>query len=70
MANRFDIRVENPGARQDWAMKPSLNSDCKPCVLDSEVLAYSEGSHQTNNSISSFIPRWNVKEIGFIVVEK
>ena len=71
MANRFDIRVENPGARQDWAMKPSLNSDCKPIVLDSEPAAGSEkSSHQTNNSISSFIPRWNIKEIGFIVIEQ
>ena len=71
MANRFDIRVENPGARQDWAIKPSLNSDCKPIVLDSELLAHSENSsHQTNYSISSFIPRWNIKEIGFIVIEE
>ena len=71
MANRFDIRVEKPGARQDWAMKPSLNSDCKPIVLDSEPAAGIEkSSHQTNNSISSFIPRWNIKEIGFIVIEQ
>ena len=26
MANRFAIIVLNPGARQDWAMKPSLSS--------------------------------------------
>ena len=26
MANRFAIMVLNPGARQDWAMKPSLSS--------------------------------------------
>ena len=23
---RFDTRVENPGAKQDWAIKPSLSS--------------------------------------------
>ena len=26
MAKRFAIMVLNPGARQDWAMKPSLSS--------------------------------------------
>ena len=26
MANKFAIRVVKPGARQDWAMKPSLSS--------------------------------------------
>ena len=26
MANRLAIMVLNPGARQDWAMKPSLSS--------------------------------------------
>ena len=26
MANRFDIMELNPGARQDWAINPSLNS--------------------------------------------
>lgn len=26
MANKFAIIVENPGARHDWAMKPSFNS--------------------------------------------
>ena len=58
MANRFDIMELNPGARQDWAMKPSLNSDCEPIVLDSDsVIAHSEkSSHQANNSIPSFIP--------------
>ena len=28
IANKFDISVLKPGARQDWAMKPNLNSDC------------------------------------------
>ena len=26
MANKLDIMLLNPGARQDWAMNPSLNS--------------------------------------------
>ena len=26
MANKLDIMLLNPAARQDWAMKPSLNS--------------------------------------------
>mgnify|MGYP001252342059 FL=1 len=26
IANRFDIMELNPGARQDWAINPSLNS--------------------------------------------
>ena len=26
MMTRFETRVENPGARQDWAMKPSFSS--------------------------------------------
>lgn len=26
MANRFAIMVEKPGAKHDWAMKPSFNS--------------------------------------------
>ena len=29
IANRLDIMLLNPGAKQDWAMKPSLNSAWK-----------------------------------------
>ena len=40
MANRFDIMELNPGARQDWAMNPSLNSALDKNMMDSYILFY------------------------------
>ena len=34
MANRFDIMELNPGARQDWAINPSLNSASDNNMMD------------------------------------
>ena len=51
IANRLDIMLLNPGARQDWAMKPSLNSAWK--IIERLVIVGCESSPISPNVRSS-----------------
>ena len=54
MANRFDIMELNPGARQDWAINPSLNSASDKNMMDPYILLFA--AHQTHHCIFALIP--------------
>ena len=60
IANRFDIMELNPGARQDWAINPSLNS---ALIKSFSVINSIFGAYKTHNCIFALVPRRDVEEV-------
>ena len=67
MATRLDIMLLNPAARQDWAMKPSLNSALKNGEL---VELFMIGTDQADHGVPGLVPGGNVQQVGLVVVEQ
>ena len=67
IANRLDIMELNPGARQDWAINPSLNSASIKSFI---VIISIFGAYQTDNGIFALVPGGDVEEVRLVVVEQ